>query len=157
MWLGRRELFLGYALSRAQYMFSIYFYWSRAALQCCVSFCCIAKWISCVYTHKSESESHSVCLTLCDPMDSIVHGILQARILESVAFPFSRGSSQPRDWTQISWIAGRFFTSWATREAHVYTYLLFFGLPSHLGQHRALSGGSCAPQYVLMSCLFYTR
>ena len=45
------------------------------------------------------------------------HGILQSRILESVAFPFSRGSSQPRDRTQISHIAGRFFTSWATREA----------------------------------------
>ena len=37
------------------------------------------------------------CLTLCDPMDCIVHGLLQARILEWVAVPFSRGSSQPRD------------------------------------------------------------
>ena len=52
-----------------------------------------------------------------DRMDYIVHGIVQARILEWVAFPFSRGSSQPRDQTQISLIAGRFFTSWATREA----------------------------------------
>ena len=51
------------------------------------------------------------CLTLCDPMDYIVHGILQARILEWVAFPFSRGSSQPRDPTQVSCIAGRFFSS----------------------------------------------
>ena len=40
-----------------------------------------------------------------------VHGILQARILELIAFPFSRGSSQPTDWTQVSGIAGRFFTS----------------------------------------------
>ena len=40
-----------------------------------------------------------------------VHGILQARILESIAFPFSRGSSQPRDQTQVSRIAARFFTS----------------------------------------------
>ena len=47
----------------------------------------------------------------------IVHGILQARILGWVAFPFSRGSSQPRDWTQVSRNAGGFFTSWATREA----------------------------------------
>ena len=54
------------------------------------------------------------CPTLCDPMDCIVHGILQARILEWVAFPFSRGSSQPRDQTQVSHIAGEFFTSWAT-------------------------------------------
>ena len=44
------------------------------------------------------------CLTLCDPMDYTVHGILQARILEWVAFPFSRGSSQPRDQTQVSHI-----------------------------------------------------
>ena len=57
------------------------------------------------------------CPTLCDPTDYTVHGILQARILEWVAFPFSRGSSQPRDQTQVSHIAGRFFTSWATREA----------------------------------------
>ena len=55
------------------------------------------------------------CLTLCDPMDYTVHGILQARILEWVAIPFSRGSSRPRDWTQVSRIAGGFFTSWATR------------------------------------------
>ena len=51
------------------------------------------------------------CLTLCDPMDCTVHGILQVRILEWVAFPFSGGSSQPRDRTQVSHIAGRFFTS----------------------------------------------
>ena len=51
------------------------------------------------------------CLTLCDPMDYTVHGILQARILEWVVSPFSRGSSQPRDQTQVSLIAGGFFTS----------------------------------------------
>ena len=49
-----------------------------------------------------------------------VHGILQATILEWVAFPFSRGSSQPRDQTQVSHTAGRFFTSWATREVQEY-------------------------------------
>ena len=49
-----------------------------------------------------------------------VHGILQARILEWVAFPFSRGSPQPRDQTQVSPIKGRFFTSWATREVQEY-------------------------------------
>ena len=47
-------------------------------------------------------------------------GILQARILEWVAVPFSRGSSQPRDRTQVSHHAGRFFTIWATREAQEY-------------------------------------
>ena len=57
------------------------------------------------------------CLTLCDPMDYIAHqaplsmGILQGRILEWVAISFSRGSSQPRDQTQVSWIAGKFFTN----------------------------------------------
>ena len=60
--------------------------------------------------------------TLCDPMDcsspgSSVHGVLQARILEWVATPFSRGSSQHRDRTQVSHMAGRFFTVWATTEA----------------------------------------
>ena len=48
-----------------------------------------------------------------------VHGILQAKILEWVAIPFSRVSFQPRDWNQVSSIAGRFFTGWATREAHI--------------------------------------
>ena len=57
------------------------------------------------------------CLTLCNSMDYTVHGILQARILQWVAFPFSRGSSQLRDWTQVSHIEGGFFTSCATREA----------------------------------------
>ena len=60
-----------------------------------------------------------LCLTLFDPIDYIVHGILQARILEQVAIPFSRGSSWPRDRTWVSCIAGRFFTIWATREAHL--------------------------------------
>ena len=48
-----------------------------------------------------------------------LHGILQARILKWVAIPFSRGSSQPRDGTQVSHFAGRFFTSWATKEAPI--------------------------------------
>ena len=61
------------------------------------------------------------CLTLCDMGYSLpgssVHGILQARILEWVAISFSRRSSQPRDWTEVSRIVGRPFTIWATREA----------------------------------------
>ena len=51
------------------------------------------------------------CPTLCDLMVYTVHGILRARILEWVAFPFSRSSSQPRDWTQVSHIADGFFTN----------------------------------------------
>ena len=60
------------------------------------------------------------CLTLFNLMDYTVHGILQARILEWVAFPFSRGSSQPSDQTQVSRIAGEFFISLAIREAQEY-------------------------------------
>ena len=64
---------------------------------------------------KRESESEvkgtQSCLTLCDPMDYTVHGILQVRILEWVPFLFSRASSQPRDRTQVFHLAGRFFTS----------------------------------------------
>ena len=61
-----------------------------------------------------------LCPVLCNPMDYTVPGILQARILEWVAFPFSRGSSQPRDRIQVSSMAGGFFTSWTTREAQEY-------------------------------------
>ena len=76
-------------------------------------------------THTKSEVKMSVaqsCLTLCDPMDcsppgSSVHGILQARILEWAAFSFSRGSPWPRDEAQVSYVAGRFFTLWATREA----------------------------------------
>ena len=53
-------------------------------------------------------------------MDYLLHGILQARIFEWVAFPFSRGSTQPRDQTQVFHIAAEFFTSWAIREAQEY-------------------------------------
>ena len=55
-----------------------------------------------------------LCPILCNPPGSFVHGDLQARILEWVAMPSSRGSSQPRNWTQDSCIVGGFFTSWAT-------------------------------------------
>ena len=69
------------------------------------------------------SKSHSVVSDslqprgLCSLPGSSVHGIFQARILEWVAVPFSKGSSQPRDQTQVSCTAGWFFTIWATREA----------------------------------------
>ena len=68
--------------------------------------------------------------SLCNPMyytlpGSFVHGILQVRLLEQVAIPFSRGSSQPRDPTWVSWTASRFFTIWATRE-DMSTYLCIY-------------------------------
>ena len=71
---------------------------------------------------RKESEVAQSCPTLCNPVDcslpgSSVHGILQARILEWVAISFSRGSSRPRDGTQVSRIGGRCFNLWATGEA----------------------------------------
>ena len=71
--------------------------------------------------NKKESEVSQSCLTLCDPMDcslpgSPVPGILQARILGWAAIAFSRRSSQPRDWTRVSCIVGRCFTTQATKE-----------------------------------------
>ena len=72
------------------------------------------------------------CLTLCNPMDYTIRGILWARILEWVAVSFSRRSSQLRDWTQVSHIAGRFFSSWATREAQEYWSGQPIPSPAHL-------------------------
>ena len=74
----------------------------------------------------TEMRSAQSRPTLCNPRDCSppgysVHGILQARILERVAVPVSRGSSQPRDRTWVSCIAGRLFTVWATREAQTHT------------------------------------
>ena len=65
-----------------------------------------------------------LCLTLCDPMNCglpgfPVHGIIQARIREWTAIPFSRGSSRPRDRTLVSCVAGRFFTVWATGKLYL--------------------------------------
>ena len=77
---------------------------------------------------------HCVCLTLCDPVDcsppsSSVHRILQARILEWVAIPFSRGSSWSRGWIHVSCSAGRFFTIWATRAGVKLAILHGGGIP----------------------------
>ena len=70
-------------------------------------------WTECAWKWKVKVTQ--LCPSLYNPKDYTVHGILQARILEWVAFPFSRGSSQPRNQTRVSCIAGGFFTSWATK------------------------------------------
>ena len=94
----------------------------------------LSDWTELSWVHQLSSKFHRLNFScslsahpsefsisvLCDPMGYTVHGILQARILEWVAVPFSRRSSQPRDRTQVSHTAGRFFTSWATREAQEY-------------------------------------
>ena len=92
-----------------------------------------ASWEICVQVRKQQLKpdmkqcvcvlSRSVVSDSCDPTDcslpgSSVHGILQARTLEWVAVSFCRGSSQPRNQTWVSYIAGRLFTNWATKEAH---------------------------------------
>ena len=103
----------------------------------------LAVWVSVVYTHHSPNSSppfpswHPCIWSViifwscqskwkwksfsCDWLFvttwTVVHGILQATILERVAFPFCRGSSQPRNWSGVSCTAGRFFTNWAIREA----------------------------------------
>ena len=86
----------------------------------------------------------------CDPMDcslpgSFVHGILQARILEWVAISFSRRSSWPRNRTQVSYTAGRFFNNWAMRETPGIKYLWYI-IP-HRGTERAL----------VLKCVFLGR
>ena len=75
-----------------------------------------------IYTHIHMEVAQS-CPTLGDPMNcslpgSSIHGIFQARILESVAIAFSKRSSRPREWTQVSRVVGRRFTVWAAREMY---------------------------------------
>ena len=129
-------------------------YWNRIHLQCCINFWHTATWFG------YACEVAQSCLTLGDSMDCglpgfSIHGIFQARILDWVAISFSRGSSRPRDWTQVSHIAGRCFTIWAIREGlvmhiyiythiyiyihththiYIYIYLHFFGFFSHTGE-----------------------
>ena len=91
-----------------------------------------------------------LCLTPCNftdssPPGSSVYGILQVRILQWVAILFSRGSSQPRDWTWVSWIAGGFFTIWATREALTVTWPFTKWL-SLLQASRQLFAGKTLPK-----------
>ena len=66
------------------------------------------------------------CLTLCDPMAYTVHGILQARILKWVASPFTGGTSHPKDWTQVSCIAGEFFTNASPKQIISHAHPLKF-------------------------------
>ena len=91
----------------------------------------------------SEVRVTQLCPTLCDPMEYTIHGILQAIILEWIAFPFSRVSFQPRDQIQLSCIGGRFFSSWATRKAQEYWSGLPIPSPALSSQHRNLTGLSC--------------
>ena len=148
--------------------FFLMFNWRIIALQCCIDFCHRTISISykyvylCIYIHIYERVSLSV---VSDPMDynlpgSSVYGISQVRILEWVAIPLSRGFSQPRDGTQVCYIAGRFFTVWTIREAQKegrqtpgVILMLWLTPPSWasllpppsgpLGHHRGQAGSLC--------------
>ena len=80
---------------------------------------CIVNWL-CAVCLVAQSCPTLCNLMVCSLLGSSVHGILQARILEWVSMPSSRGSFQPRDQTQVSHIAGSLFTDWASREAQEY-------------------------------------
>ena len=87
----------------------------------------LAGWFFSTEPPAGAAKSLQLCPTLCNPRDgsspgSPVTGILQARTLEWVAISFSRGSSRPRDRTQVSHIVGRHFTVWATREAQLFLW-----------------------------------
>ena len=112
--------------------------------------------ISCTGWWILDRSALSVCaqsyVTLCNPMDcspqgSSVFGIFQARILDWVVTSFSRGSSPPRDWTLVTSITGRFFTTWITRESTCSAgdWSLIPGLGRSPGE-----GNDCPLQY---SCL----
>ena len=104
---------------------------------------------------KWSEVNFTSCPTLCDHRDYTVRGILQARILEWVDFPFSRGSSQPRDWTRVSHIAGGFCTGLKTSalllmsidwRAELWSAALIWLLPQPLPDWTdPLSLGTAAP------------
>ena len=76
------------------------------------------KWTLCVCAYSVAQACQTLCSSGdCSPPGSSVHGVFSARMLEWVAISSARGSSWSRDWTCVSWIAGRFFTRWATRGA----------------------------------------
>ena len=123
VYLGNKSFILDFSLSFMSSHFNshlVSFLLPLPDLKATLSLAFILKVTSGLHYFSTEvkvPESHH---TLCDPMDYTVHGILQARILVCIALPFSRESSQPRDQTQVSRIAGGFSTSWATREAQKY-------------------------------------
>ena len=87
------------------------------------------------------------------PPGSSVHGILQARILDWVAISSFKGSSQHRDWTQVSHIAGGFFTIWATGEVHLFYIWKCIGFHATVSIHPTLSLPLCVHKSVLYVCV----
>ena len=119
---------------------------------------------------SSSSSTHMkkvkvlVAQLLCNPLDCVppgssVHGILQARILQWVAIPFSRGSSLLRDWTQVSCIAGKFFTIWSTRQATYFvgvcTHLHIYTHTKHIDSHESKSSLAFRVHVLWLDCCCY--
>ena len=119
---------------------------------------------TCIHYHmwnrwKWKQKPLSYVRLFATPWTNTVHGILQDRTLEWVAIPFSGGSSQPRGWTQVSCIAGGFFTSWATGEPKVQLKnnkclllvdchkgtKMIWSLLSMIDKHREGHGGDLLP------------
>ena len=98
---------------------------------------------------KVKVRVTQLCPTLCDTEDYTVHGILQARILEWVAFLLSRGCSQPSNQTQVSHIAGRFFTSCATRVAQEYWGVVDYLFSSGFFPTQELNWGLLLCRWIL--------
>jgi len=86
-------------------------FWNDVSRNQCMPLCHTGREMMRDFISSSYVKGVQLCPTLCDPMDYTARGILQARILEWVTFPFSKRSSQPRDQTHVCCIAGRFFTS----------------------------------------------
>ena len=114
--------------------------------------------------HESESEVAQSCPTLCDPVDcsppcSSVHGILQARVLEWVAISFTRGSSWPRDRTQVSCIVSKTLYR-LSHQGSIYdmkslSHVRLFATPWTVAHHAPLSMGQTNPfqDYMLLLLL----
>ena len=102
-------------------VFTSFIYWILITDLVLNKLCWRNDYIKNLVLHESESVSclvvsDSYDLVDCGPQGSSVHGVFQTRILEGVVIPFSRVSSWPRDQTQVSWVTGRFFAIWNTRE-----------------------------------------
>ena len=116
-WINIQKLFL--CSVAGVFTFSFYFVAVFLKLYICVCVCvcvcaCVCLRMHCHFSHVQ----FFVTLWAVPHQAPLSMGILQARILEWVAMPSSRGSSKRRDWTQVSHTAGRIFTIWATRKAH---------------------------------------
>ena len=98
---------------------------------------------------RHECERKWKLLQLCSPMEYAVHGILQARILAWVAFPFFRRSSWPRDRTQVSFPAGGSFTSWAARGAPFLCRISLFHLQGECSVRWSETKQLCQQQITL--------